>query len=163
MEKKENFLSKQSELELIRERKIKGVITRTIARWAGQAEKNSKYFCSLEKRHYTEKTIPKLVLHDNKEIYDQHQILMETKQINKPNYDCKKFETFINGTEQLVSKLNEQEKEQCEGKITLREATQTLKNIKNGKSPGGDGFTVEFLKFFWIDIGHFLVRGINSN
>ena len=110
MEKKEKFLSKQSELELIREQKIKGVITRTNARWAGQAEKNSKYFCSLEKRHYTEKIIPKLVLHDNKEIYDQHQILKETEtfytrlyQNNNLNYDCKKFETFINGTEQLVS------------------------------------------------------------
>ena len=33
--------------------------------------------------------------------------------------------------------------------------------MKNNKSPGLDGFTVEFLKFFWIDIGQFILRSIN--
>ena len=33
--------------------------------------------------------------------------------------------------------------------------------MKNDKSPGCDGFTVEFFKFFFKDIGHFLVRSIN--
>ena len=30
--------------------------------------------------------------------------------------------------------------------------------MKNEKKPGLDGFTVEFLKFFWIDIGVFVLR-----
>ena len=34
-----------------------------------------------------------------------------------------------------------------------------MKNEK--KSPGLDGFTVEFFKFFWIDIGVFVLRSIN--
>ena len=33
--------------------------------------------------------------------------------------------------------------------------------MKNEKSPGLDGFTVEFFKFFWIDIGVFVLRSIN--
>ena len=32
---------------------------------------------------------------------------------------------------------------------------------KNEKSPGLDGYTVEFFKFFWIDIGVFVLRSIN--
>ena len=36
-----------------------------------------------------------------------------------------------------------------------------LKSMNNQKSPGSDGFTTEFYKFFWKDIGHFLVRYIN--
>jgi hypothetical protein len=29
-------------------------------------------------------------------------------------------------------------------------------SMKNGKSPGSDGFTVDFYKFFWKDIGAFV-------
>ena len=30
--------------------------------------------------------------------------------------------------------------------------------MKNEKSPGLDGYTVEFFKFFWIHIGGFVLR-----
>ena len=33
--------------------------------------------------------------------------------------------------------------------------------MKNDKSPGLDGFTVEFFKFFWIDLGNFILRSLN--
>ena len=33
--------------------------------------------------------------------------------------------------------------------------------MKNNKSPGLDGFTVEFFKFFWIDIGLFILKSLN--
>ena len=48
-----------------------------------------------------------------------------------------------------------------EGIITREEALLVLKNMKNDKSPGADGFTSEFYKFFWRDIGSFLVRSLN--
>lgn len=33
--------------------------------------------------------------------------------------------------------------------------------MKNDKSPGSDGFTTEFLKFFWSDLSHFIIRSKN--
>ena len=33
--------------------------------------------------------------------------------------------------------------------------------MKNNKSPGSDGYTAEFFKFFWSDLGVFLVRALN--
>ena len=33
--------------------------------------------------------------------------------------------------------------------------------MKNNKSPGIDGFTAEFYKFFWNDLGIYLVRSLN--
>ena len=45
--------------------------------------------------------------------------------------------------------------------MTYVELTKALKNMKNEKSPGLDGFTVDFFKFFWIDIGVFVLRSIN--
>ena len=47
-----------------------------------------------------------------------------------------------------------------EGEITYSELTDAVKRMKNGKSPGSDGYTIEFFKFFWIDIGKFVYRSI---
>ena len=33
--------------------------------------------------------------------------------------------------------------------------------MKNNKSPGLDGLTVEFFKFFWVDIGHYILNSLN--
>ena len=44
----------------------------------------------------------------------------------------------------------------------MSEAAAALKKMKNNKSPGPDGFTVEFFKFFFVDIGEFLVRSVNE-
>ena len=41
-----------------------------------------------------------------------------------------------------IPTLTLQEKTSLEGKITLDEASSALKNMKNNKSPGSDGFTV---------------------
>lgn len=34
--------------------------------------------------------------------------------------------------------------------------------MANNKSPGSDGFTVEFFKFFWSKLGNFVVRSLNE-
>ena len=44
-------------------------------------------------------------------------------------------------------------------RIFYSEAKIVLKNMKNNKTPGTDGFPVEFYKFFWNDISSFLTRG----
>ena len=41
-------------------------------------------------------------------------------------------------------KLSEDEANSLEGKITLKEAGETLYKMNNNKSPGSSGFTVEF-------------------
>ena len=38
---------------------------------------------------------------------------------------------------------------------------KALKNMKNNKGPGLYRFTVEFFKFFWVDIDAFILRSIN--
>ena len=53
------------------------------------------------------------------------------------------------------------EAEKLEREVTLKKLAEALKNMKNEKSPGLDGYTVEFLKFFWPDLGVFILRSIN--
>ena len=45
--------------------------------------------------------------------------------------------------------------------MTNKEAAQALCELNNDKSPGPDGFTMNFLKFFWKELGGFLVRSLN--
>ena len=59
------------------------------------------------------------------------------------------------------NKLTNDESINLEGEITYTELATTLRNMKNGKSPGNDGFTTEFFKFFWPDLGHFILRSLN--
>ena len=42
-----------------------------------------------------------------------------------------------------------QQKLNCGGKVTIEECTSVLNSFKENKSPGNDGLTIEFYKFFW--------------
>ena len=53
---------------------------------------------------------------------------------------------FPNNAE--IPKLNENEKESCEVMISEEECVKAIKSMQNGKSPGTDGFPVEFTKCF---------------
>ena len=48
-----------------------------------------------------------------------------------------------------------------EGNIKYSELAEALKNMKNSKTPGNDGFTAEFFKFFWIDLKNFILNSLN--
>ena len=60
-----------------------------------------------------------------------------------------------------MPKLNQVEKEQCEVIITEAECIKALKEMKNQKSPGSDGITVEFYKLFRNNIKQYYVNSIN--
>ena len=48
-----------------------------------------------------------------------------------------------------IPKLQDNDIERCEGKLTLKECFEALNSMKNNKSPGNDGFTKEFyVRFF---------------
>ena len=53
-------------------------------------------------------------------------------------------------------KLSDEQKNSLEGNLSFKECGEPLKLMKNRKSPGSDGFTVDFYKFFWNDIGAFV-------
>ena len=57
--------------------------------------------------------------------------------------------------------LPDDEAEKIEGFLSKKELGEVLFKMKNNKSPGSDGFSVEFFKFFWCDLGVFLTRSIN--
>ena len=160
----ETLGKKRKELEELRKHKLEGLMIRSRAKWIDQGEKVTKYFCSLENRNYVSKCMPNLYRSDGTRTNTKDEIIFETKRFYEKLYDVKQTEDVdLNDLLNFpnVPKLNEDEKLKLEGPITINEISESLKNMKNNKSPGSDGFTAEFFKFFWKDLGYFIVRSIN--
>ena len=159
----------ENELKTLRERKIEGVMMRAKAKWHCEGETSSKYFLNLEKRHYTEKRVHKLINSNGEEITKIDEILEEQRQFYKDLYSCR---TNMQDIEQSADKffpynmehpkVSPEDKNELEQEISRHECLKALKNMKNGKSPGSDGLTAEFYKFFWSDIGTYLVRSLKE-
>ena len=159
----EQYILLQNELESIRKEYIKGLFVRTRAKWIEEGEKPTKYFLSLEKRNYINKTLTKIIDNNGITITNQMEILNEIKAYYRHFYDNKDSELhnvnldlIINKS--LVNTLDEEMREELEGEISYIEAVEALKNMKNDKSSGQDGFTSEFLKFFLEGHWLFLVK-----
>ena len=58
-------------------------------------------------------------------------------------------------------KLTDLESDALEGELKLDEISLALKNMKNNKTPGIDGFPAEFFKVFWNQLKYFVHRAIN--
>ena len=165
----QNLESKKQELETIRKEKMRGKIVRSRVKWIEEGEKPSKYFCGLESRNFTSKIIPKVEREDGQIITNQKDILMETKLFYETLYkdrDCSgngckitDLETDLKNLD--FQKLTLEEQMSLEGEITASEASITLQKMNNNRSPGSDGFSTEFFKFFWKDLKFFVVESLN--
>lgn len=163
-EKIQQMQQTKAKLVNIRQQKIEGVMLRSKCRYQDLGEKPTKYFFNLENRNYTSKVINKLVEENGEEYIHTDKILNFQKEF----YKCLYTENtdVIDGEIETVigenhSKLTEAESEGLEGKINYSELANALRNMKNNKSPGQDGFTVEFFKFFWLDLGNYILRSLN--
>ena len=155
------------DLENIRKDKIKGMILRSKIQWLEEGEKPTSFFASLEKKNYTTKLISKININGNI-IQKQNVILKETAKFYNDLYKSK---INLEHDQQNVSrfldseqphKLDEHQKQKCEGNISACEIMCAIKQMKHDKTPGIDGIPVEFYQFFWKDLGHFLIRAIRA-
>ena len=153
----------KNRLREIREHRLEGVALRSKVRWINEGEKPSSYFCNLENRNYLDKAMHFLQRPNGETVSNQTDIIKEVQDFYSNLYKKKDVKDIdLQTVIKEAFKLNETDRKELEGPITYQEALKSLKAMKNRKSPGADGFTVEFFKFFFGDIGNFLVRSINE-
>ena len=157
----ETLNKKKGELENVRQKIIDGLLLRSRANWHENGEKGTEYFCKLEKKSCINKTISELIDDAGNHVSDPSKILSQQKDFYQKLYSTRSLENencefFF----QHDVKLSDEQKNLCEGNLSFRECGEALKNMKNGKSPGSDGFTVDFYKFFWKDLGAFVFRSL---
>lgn len=158
----------ERELEQIREEKTRGLLVRAKAKWIKDGEKCTKHFCNLEKRNFIDKSMQRVVLPDGSVLTEGKEILNAQKEFYELLYYSKgtrlneeSEKSFFDNSNPFINKLSDEDATLCEGKLSLDECLISLKNMQNDKSPGSDGFSSEFYKFFWRDLGTFLLRSVN--
>ena len=157
---------KTLQLEKICQYQTRVTIIRSKARWHNEGEKNTEYFLSLEKRHFNTKTIKQLQLDDKSVINTDDKILKEAKSFYQKLYSFCKPQSIsdydnIFFPEGSTGTLEEQERKECEGLLTIGECLESLKTMAPNKSPGSDGLPVEFYKVFCEDIKELLLSALN--
>ncbi len=147
-----------TEIEQIERHKARGIILRSKCRWTEEGEHNTSYFLRLEKNNFCNKLISQLDL-NGVIVKDPNEILEAEKNFyndlyRKPNTNEELLDinTKIFTNNKTIPQLSEIDKEFCDAEISETEILASIKQLKNGKSPGSDGLTAEFYKFFWVDI-----------
>lgn len=151
------------ELQLLRKARMEGVMLRSKARWIEYGEYPSRYFCGLEKRQYTQKYISCLEINGTL-INEQSAILSAIENHFSTLYKSVPRTKCLSDIRHLLNdfpRLNINDRESMEGKISLEEAAKSVKKLHNDKSPGPDGFSSNFFKCFWAELGPLLVRSFN--
>ena len=158
---KQELDTKKSELLDIVDNKINGIIIRLKAQNIESNEKNTKLFSNLEKKRSESKIIRQLnvkgtIINKQPEILKHQQIFYENLYKKR---DC--LPSRYNFFNENINKLNNENKNLCEGLLSESECLAALREMKNNKSPGSDGLTTEFYKIFWNDLKQYYIKSIN--
>ena len=159
-------LDLKKELETIYKDKLSGIMFKSRAQWLTEGEKPSKYFCSLEKFYYIEKTVKKVLTDDENVITGQKEILNELRKYYKNLFrsrDADLLDCNVNDLNSLtgLKRISNNDSSLLEGCLTMTEISKALKSTKNQKCPGIDGFPAEFFKVFWAKLKFFVLRSLN--
>jgi len=164
----EQLRVKKRELENSIEYKTKGALIISKGRWYNEGEKNNEYFLNLENRHRKKKTIMQIKTKEGANLTNDSDIFRECNSFYCDLYATKSAKITEDLEKQFFSyehlnKLNEIDKEKCEGLLTEKECLEAVKSMESCKSPGTDGLPAEFYKVFWKDISTFLTTSLNRS
>ena len=160
---KKLYDSYNNQLQELRQGIVKGAIMRSKVQWFEEGERVSKYFCALEKRNFINKTITKLNLGNNIFTEEPSKILDAQKIFYKDLYTSRLSDiNRENGQEYIREnksyQLTTNQRETLDQEFTEEEVATSIKSMRNNKTPGTDGFPIEFYKFFWVDIKKYLIK-----
>lgn len=160
-----NYLKFQ--YEVLNEHYMKGLQIRSKTKWIEEGEKSTKYFLNLEKNNAYRKSVSKLVNSDGNIITSQDLIIDEEIKFFSNLYKSQgttpieSFNDFFDNVN--TPELNDDDKELCNGALTMDECFNALRAMDHNKSPGYDGITAEFYRTFWDKVGPLVVDAFNES
>ena len=81
--------TKKEELQSLREKKLRGTLIRSRAKWIDQGKKTSKYFCNLENINFVSKRMTSLIDSEGNEVTDFDKVNNEVLQFYQKLYNSK--------------------------------------------------------------------------
>ena len=151
--------------ETIYDHIAEGLKKRSKCEWYKHDEKSTKFFLNLEKKRHVQNGIRKLIaeekeITDHKEISKNIKAFYETRfkrNFSKTNVEKQRFLNSLS-TETLI---NEQY-DLYENKISEIVLFDSMKSMKNNKTPSNEGLTKEFYETFWHELKTPLMESVNQ-
>lgn len=152
---KGKLLTLQTKLDELYIHKAKGAYIRSRAKWIEDGERNSSYFCRLEKTRQVKNNIGTLLI-DNKECSDPEAIAKEIysfyNNLYSSSFSLNAAETFFDKIKGHIPQISKGFRDSCETEISHQELDKALQCLNPDRSPGPDGLTTNFYKHFWDHI-----------
>ena len=158
---KHTLLTLQTLLDGMYARKAAGAFIRSRAKRIEEGEKNSAYFCRLEKARQQNNEIRTLLINndicqDQKKI--SNEILSFYSQLYASKFSATDALTFFDDIKCHIPEIDETLRDTCDAELRVQELDLVIQNIKLDKSPGVDGLTANFYRHFWEDISEFIFQ-----
>ena len=152
----EQIRSLKEDLETKRKEKLKRKEESILLQELQYGEKPSKYFYNLMKKRSVEKRIIQLIDRNDKMLNTDEEIRKEVEIFYEDLYGFREVLDFQDVLHELkeinYNRIADEKMEELDRGLSFAEIRKVVLNMKLGKSPGQDGFTAEFFKFFLKDI-----------
>ncbi len=154
----------QEELRGIALHEAKGAQVHAYCQWAEEGETSSSFFLNRATKCHTKQVMHSIrdpdtgmVRHDPFEILGVWQRYYAGLFTAAP-CDPSAQDDMLS---KLSRRLSTEDRACCEGLLTLEECFAALSGMARGKTPGFDGFPMEFYLRFWSSLGADLIRVLN--
>lgn len=142
--------------------RLEGSKIRSRIQYIEETEKPTRYFLRKEVQKMKGRKINKLTDTNGNDVTTNEGIMKICKDFyenlfGSEGVDQSLVEHFLEGVPTLPTDL----KEQCEGLLTYEECVESIKSMKDGKTPGSDGLPKEFYVQFFHLFGQDYVNMIN--
>ena len=162
----EHYAYLKGRLKEIEDKEIEGYIRRV--KFLAPYEKTEcdiSFYSKLEGQKRSGDRINQLAEKKDGEIFtDQKNIMRISTEFYKKLYTTEKVNNRIQ--EKLLSniktKLSKEKQTNLDKPITEKEIKEAIDNLPNGKSPGLDGFPVEFYREYWHKIKELFIPFVND-
>ncbi len=161
---KPEILELESALNAVFRQELDGIKIRSRAKWIEEGEKPTSFFFKLCRERFDRNFVYSIYDSSGTEVSDRAGLINAHEEFyadlfSRDEIDlCTQRELFSN----LSLRLSEDDRDLCEGLLSLSEITTALGNMSKNKSPGPDGLSVEFYSKFWNLLGPILLDVINS-
>ena len=145
-------------------KELYGATITSKARWLEEGDKPSRFFFKLERERIQRNSISSVLNSDDVEVFSHTEIEHEIVQFYSHLFSSETIDPLCKQTcfASIENHLDFTQQQSCEGFLSLQELSDAVKTLNLGKSPGSDGFSVEFYLFFWDILGPLLLRVANQ-
>lgn len=162
---KRKLLNLQTKLDDFYTKKAKGAYIRSRAKWIEEGERNSAYFCRLERARQEKNNLETLLINGT-ECSDPKTIAKEVftffNSLYSSNFSPEAADTFFDKIKEYIPLISEDFKLSCDAPLSREELEKAMQCLIPDRSPGSDGLTANFYKHFWEDIKHILFYTLNE-